>query len=551
MKARLLHRDRDFDWQWALRAAARREATRRGRRYTGEEIDTGVVLPWNAQMLTDDLALDTLFAAMAAEDECILDVVQRVILSATQGDGETIRYRQAVLRDCLHHPRVVRKLYALATEAMKEQSKHYFGAFMARHPDSVLRRSLETLDGLLACIVELRSLADSHHAVFGSEGWRGLFEMLRRELSDDYLEGLRYHIARLRFRNGVLLSARLGEGNTGTDYVLHPPPGRGASWLRRAAERYLPSLTPPRSSVYSFSLHPRDEPGFRALGGVRNRGIAIAAAALGQSADHVRSFFAMLRTELAFYIGCMNLYDLLARTGSATCFPTSAPAGERRLSARGLYDVCLGLTMKRGVVGNDVDATGKDLIIVTGANQGGKSTFLRSIGLAQLMMQAGMFVPAESFVSSICDGLFTHCKREEDAAMVSGKLDEELARMSDVVDHITSDPIILCNESFSSTNELEGSEIAKQVTRALIERHVRMVFVTHLHEFAHDVYERNAGNVLFLRADRKADGTRTFKLMEAEPLQTSFGEDLYDRIFRPCEDTGSEGQADRRRAGSG
>ncbi len=70
------------------------------------------------------------------------------------------------------------------------------------------------------------------------------------------------------------------------------------------------------------------------------------------------------------------------------------------------------------------------LVMITGANQGGKSTFLRSIGLAQLMMQCGMFVPAESLSSNVCDGIFINFKREEDATMKCGKLDEELSRMS-------------------------------------------------------------------------------------------------------------------------
>ncbi|MER8376745.1 hypothetical protein NKH19_22355 [Mesorhizobium sp. M1338] len=64
------------------------------------------------------------------------------------------------------------------------------------------------------------------------------------------------------------------------------------------------------------------------------------------------------------------------------------------------------------------------MVVITGANQGGKSTFLRGVGLAQLMMQCGMFVPA-AFCGSVCDGVFTHYKRGEDATMKSGKLDEE------------------------------------------------------------------------------------------------------------------------------
>ena len=103
----------------------------------------------------------------------------------------------------------------------------------------------------------------------------------------------------------------------------------------------------------------------------------------------------MLRTELTFYIGCLNLHEQLVKKAEPACFPMPAASGERRRSFHGLYDVCLALSVAQKVVGNDVNADNKDLVIITGANQGGKSTFLRSIGQAQLMMQAGMFVPAE------------------------------------------------------------------------------------------------------------------------------------------------------------
>jgi DNA mismatch repair ATPase MutS len=178
-----------------------------------------------------------------------------------------------------------------------------------------------------------------------------------------------------------------------------------------------------------------------------------------------------------------------------------------------------------------VNADGKDLVIITGANQGGKSTFLRSIGLAQLMMQAGMFVCAESFSANLCSNLFTHYKREEDATMKSGKFDEELKRMSEIVDHLTPDSILLFNESFAATNEREGSEIAGQIVSTLIERGLKVFFVTHQYTFASGFYSKNQKNTLFLRAGRESDGTRTFKLVEAEPLETSYGEDLYNKIF--------------------
>jgi DNA mismatch repair ATPase MutS len=182
-------------------------------------------------------------------------------------------------------------------------------------------------------------------------------------------------------------------------------------------------------------------------------------------------------------------------------------------------------------VGNDVNADDKLLVMITGANQGGKSTFLRSVGLAQLMMQCGMFVAAEEFRSTVCDALFTHYKREEDPTMKRGKLDEELKRMSDIADRVIPGCIVLFNESFSATNEREGAEIASAIIRALLEAGVKVFFVTHSFELAHGLYRQGMDTALFLRAERQPDGRRTFRLVEGEPLPTSYGQDLYRRIF--------------------
>ncbi len=187
--------------------------------------------------------------------------------------------------------------------------------------------------------------------------------------------------------------------------------------------------------------------------------------------------------------------------------------------------------MGRQVVGNDLRADHKDLVIITGANTGGKSTFLHSVGLAHLMMQAGMFVPAEAFSSEVSEGVFTHYKRGEDIAMESGKWDEELGRMSEIVSRLKANSVVLFNESFASTNEREGSEIARQIVKALLERRVKVFFVTHLYHFAHSVFEQKWDGAIFLRAERRPDGTRPFKLIVGEPLQTSYGEDLYNAVF--------------------
>jgi hypothetical protein len=498
MKAHLLHRDKD--------------------------LDLGQPLLWNAEALVKDLGLDILFYAMGQEDEFVRDMAKRVVLSGEYNDIETIRYRQGVLQDCLRYPNVIRDIYLLAAEAEGHRTKQFYGSTLMRYPDWALRRSIELSEAFLGTIGKLRMIADSHADKFVSAGWTAFFSTLHQELNDEYLARAHDHVAKLKFADGMLLSAGLGNGNKGAHYFLrrqYEQPRRG--WLARLFSR--------RPSAMGFSIHPRDESGARALRELGNRGIGGVASALTQSADHMRSFIGALRSELAFYVGCVNLHEQLTGKGEPSCFPLPMEADERRLSFRGLYDVALALGVDRRVVGNEANADRKDLVIVTGANQGGKSTFLRGIGLAQLMMRCGMFVAADSFVSSVYDGVFTHYKREEDTGMKSGKLDEELDRMSDIVDHITPHSIILFNESFASTNEREGSEIARQILLALSESGIKVVCVTHLHELAKRLVDRDPGNILFLRAERKEDGVRTFKIVEGEPLQTSFGEDLYESIF--------------------
>jgi DNA mismatch repair ATPase MutS len=347
--------------------------------------------------------------------------------------------------------------------------------------------------------------------------------MIQRELTDEYFATIQRCLNELKFNHGVLISAGLGQGNKGVNYVLRKPHGKDPNLLKRLLSKRPPSFT--------FRIAERDDAGARALSELEARGINLVANALAQSADHILSFFTMLRTELAFYIGSVNLHHELTRRGLAVCFPVARERDEARLAIEGLYDASLALRTEHAPIGNDVHGGGKDLIVITGANQGGKSTFLRGVGLAQIMMQCGMFVAATSFSANVCDAIFTHYKREEDASMKSGKLDEELKRMSEIVDHIREHSLLLCNESFAATNEREGSEIARQIIVALLEKRVKIVFVTHLYALAHGLHEERSQGMMFLRAERRLDGERTFKLTEAEPLETSYGEDLYRRIF--------------------
>jgi len=489
--------------------------------YTDHDFDLQQKLPPHAQALTQDLELQTLFNAMALGDKFVFEVAKQAVLSSVT-DLDAIRYRQHILQDCLKNPSIVRDIYAIAVASIESERKNFWG-LLSKYPAMVLNRSIDVLQMFVDMLKKLRHIAEEHAGSFESEGFTAFFAMLNTELGDDYFASVQHHLRTLKFRDGVLMSAELGQGNQGTNYILRKPHDKKQGWVERIfAEKPL---------AYKFTIDDRDESGARALSDLKERGINLVANALAQSTEHILSFFTMLRTELAFYIGCLNLQGQLTQKGEPLSFPLPVAPSERRHAFQGLYDVCLALTMEQNIVGNDVLADSKDLVLITGANQGGKSTFLRSIGLAQLMMQCGMFVPAESFSANVCESLFTHYKRKEDASMTSGKLDEELSRMSAIVDTITSNSMVLFNESFAATNEREGSEIARQIIRALLEKGIKVFFVTHLYEFAHGFYDKNMENAMFLLAERQADGRRTFKLLEGEPLQTSYGEDVYRKIF--------------------
>jgi hypothetical protein len=529
--------------------------------------------------LERDLELGVVLRAMARGDRYLFDVSRRVIL-ASLDDVAVVRYRQAVLADCIEHEETVRELYALVIAAL-EDKRGIWGIRSTTSTSVLLHGAVAQLQAFVARLTQLRALADAHAEEVRSEGFKSLFDSVRRDLDDEYLDVLRKHLRQLEFRGGVLLSARLGRDATGVDYVLRSPSTTRTRWRERVG-------LAPRTS-YSFTIPPRDEAAGNELADLTNRGLNHVANAAAQSADHVESYFTMLRLELAFYVSCLNLRAVLVERGFPLTFPelvarapggepsrepgsapggepstepdrepgsaptsapggepstepdrepgsapTSAPGGEPAwsscFSCSDLRDVSLSLQTSAPVVGNDVEADGRPLVVVTGANSGGKTTFLRSVGLAQLMAQCGMFVTASSYRSSLRSGVFTHFGREEDASMRSGRLDDELRRMDLIVDAARRGALVLFNESFSGTNEREGSEIGRQVVRALLEREMTVFFVTHLFDFADGFRRSRPETTRFLRAERATDGAPTYALVPADPLPTSFAIDVYRRI---------------------
>src|SRR5579872_4034549 len=166
MKVFLLFRDRDLD----LKAAP----------------------PWNEAALGQDLELPTLFAAMAGNDTFLHQIAKAVVLQGGL-DPNAIRYRQAVLRDCVQNDVIVREMFEIALDAFAGR-RRYLWSFSARYPSSTLLGATELLGFFVGILARLRRIADEHASRFSSEGFGRLFAMLKAELSDEYLAQVQEHL---------------------------------------------------------------------------------------------------------------------------------------------------------------------------------------------------------------------------------------------------------------------------------------------------------------------------------------------------------------------
>ena len=514
--------------------------------------------------IIQDLGLKTLFSAAAKEiemeggkiikiqeaDPFIEETMKKVMMVPLETEEE-IRYRQEIIRDCYAEEEFIRGLYERSEQILKEWDK--LGRKVSGRIGAGSVRSLVTDVHVLQLFVDsLRQLKEwfsKYKGKLRSRGFLALEERLHAEVSDEQQANLEqilrdvaffanqqeheeYEFRRMVNKPRIVLGCRIGDGLKPGFFQLESVTTqvkkyRSSNSVLERARDYINTLTTP-----SFSVR-RGEALAEQVDQLEYQFVRYIISCCEPLFDSLNSFFDQLHFQTAFYRGAVNLRAYMERFRIQVCFPRVC--GHRDLQFAGLKEFVMAIEQKVEPVGNACDILDRNLLIITGANQGGKSTFLRSIGIAQIMMQCGLPVPAESYESGIFPSFFTHFTRREDSEMNSGRLNEELKRMSQIVDQLEGDSLILLNESFASTTEKEGSAIAYDIIRALTESGVKILTVTHLLSFAQRIYEESGSNpdskVEFLSAQRMEDGRRTFKMIPHAPELTSFGLDLYDEII--------------------
>ena len=258
-------------------------------------------------------------------------------------------------------------------------------------------------------------------------------------------------------------------------------------------------------------------------------------------------FLLNLMPEFEFLVRGTQMLKKLKEKGCPLCAPDIRPMQEKAFDAKGLYNPCVALKIEDEVVPNDItfdeNAT---LYVLSGPNRGGKSVITCAIGLAQIMLQLGMYLPAEQISISPVDGIYTHFPTGADDTIDKGRLGEECARLSEIIDCVTAQSLVLLDESLSSTGSYEASYIAAEVLSGLAHIGCRCLFSTHLHELAAEIEEldrrsRASGGAAIdtLVAGMETDGKRSFKICRAKPDGKSYARDIaksygltYDDILR-------------------
>ena len=211
---------------------------------------------------------------------------------------------------------MIRDLYDVAVAAITAE-RQVIGWIFRDSPDTILHRSHQLLRIYAEVFRGLRNIADASAESFRSEGFTRFFAMIAAELDDDYFAEMEAQLSELDFRRGTLISAGLGKGLKGAGYVLRRQPEQ--TWRDR-----IPGMN---RTGYTFTIAAQDETGMRTLSDLESRGMNGTANALAQSADHIKDFFQMLRAELGFYLGCLNLRDRLMAKGQSVCFPDPVGPG--------------------------------------------------------------------------------------------------------------------------------------------------------------------------------------------------------------------------------
>ena len=235
-----------------------------------------------------------------------------------------------------------------------------------------------------------------------------------------------------------------------------------------------------------------------------------------------------LYRELKFYISCHTYIYTLKSKQFSFCYPEILT--NRKLELQGFYDLVLAYKSKisSDIITNDIllDETLSGAWI-TGANQGGKTTFARCIGQIAYFMLIGLPVPGRFARLPLFSGIFTHFSTEETTLTGNGKLKEELLRIKEMLSYVNNrDNLYILNELFSSTTTLDAYDMNKLLIQRLISNNSSVICVTHIPSLAASCKEMLS---LGTKTGTNEKNRRTFRIIPKAAEPTAYASDISNR----------------------
>lgn len=243
--------------------------------------------------------------------------------------------------------------------------------------------------------------------------------------------------------------------------------------------------------------------------------------------------------EVQFYFCWLDFLEPLRQAGLPFCYPRIHRELDD-LKALDCFDLALALDKADKIVTNSFSLTAPEqVLIVTGPNQGGKTTFARSFGQIHFLSSLGVMVPGREADVFLCDQVLTHFEREEDLVNLSGKLQDDLVRLHSLLEAATPRSVVIVNEIFASTTLKDALQLGEHMLDALVKNGAPVMFVTFLEELA-DYGPQTVSMVTTVTDDEKH--RRTFRIVRKAPdgqayaLQIAARHGLtYDQLVRRLE----------------
>lgn len=488
----------------------------------------------------DDLGLDELIRAFGVNNRYTATL--RGLLGALTTDPAVIRWRQAVLGDFLNNPALVEHIRALLPKLADLQMGHNLLGKRQRSALLETADRLAELDLYMTAVQQLQAALAA--AMLTSDALRGVASALDAIIADEDFQTLRDELPKLQQPLQNIASLTLG---VNLDSQLQPvavtllsinnrPFGEAKTLLGRLLSGHLPQVDESAIAPLHFTPSNPDQRALSAIFQDLEKLITQAAQPIARALYRfIRISSAPLigiEPELAFYAAAADLIMRLRRGGVTFCQPEIAPSDERLTVIDGLQNIQL-LVRSGSAIPNSVafDSDAR-IAVLTGPNSGGKTTWLRAVGLAHVMAQAGLPLPATRARLSPIDALYTHFPAVETQ---HGRLAEEAARLREICIAVTPHSLVLLNESLSSTTPGEAISLAEAIIAALRAVGVRAVFATHLIDLAERLAEIEArtegdSRLISLVAGVQQTGDDrtlpTFQIAPGRPLQSGYAQEI-------------------------